>query len=285
MTIEELFGTLQQSVVSTWRKHLRTAKYSKHMALNDFYEEMPDKVDALIEAWMGVNGRKIKSYDNILQSKNMNTLSYLKELRRVVKQGYALMNGEAELEAKLDDIVELIDSTLYKVKELSENKTMKDLKDFVVESLTINESVSFLDGCGSYPDNWDLVSIFRETDGGNSSKLKSYDWADYFDEDFVEAHKKDIIDLFTNFFAPVNSISNDDLGNLDEGSLDDEEVRDDLGIDEDHGVALHKDGDDGTWTVITFTKDINKLPSKQEKAIFNLISKYEDAGYYIEWWG
>ena len=95
MTIEELFGTLQQSVVAGWRKHLRTAKYSKHMALNDFYEEMPDKVDALIEAWMGVNGKKIKSYENILQSKNMNTLSYLKELRKVVKQGYALMNDEA----------------------------------------------------------------------------------------------------------------------------------------------------------------------------------------------
>lgn len=134
MTIEELFGTLQQSVVSTWRKHLRTAKYSKHMALNDFYEEMPEKVDALIEAWMGANGKKIKSYDNILQSKNMNTLSYLKDLRKIVKDGYTLMNGDAELEALLDDIVELIDSTLYKVKELSENNKV-DLKDFLMESL------------------------------------------------------------------------------------------------------------------------------------------------------
>lgn len=136
MTIEQLFGTLQQSVVSTWRKHLRTAKYSKHMALNDFYEEMPEKVDDLIEAWMGVNGKKIKNYENILQSSNMNTLSYLKELRRVVKQGYVLMNGEKELEALLDDIVELIDSTLYKVKELNENN-MIDLKDFINESMSI----------------------------------------------------------------------------------------------------------------------------------------------------
>lgn len=141
MTIEELFGTLQQSVVSTWRKHLRTAKYSKHMALDEFYNEMPEKVDALIEAWMGVNGKKIKSYDNILQSKNMNTLLYLKELRKIVKQGYTLMNGEAELEAKLDDIVELIDSTLYKVKELSENK-VTDLKDFINESLLNEANIS-----------------------------------------------------------------------------------------------------------------------------------------------
>lgn len=184
MTIEELFGTLQQSVVSTWRKHLRTAKYSKHMALNDFYEEMPEKVDALIEAWMGVNGRKIKSYDNILQSKNMNTLSYLKELRRVVKQGYALMNGEAELEAKLDDIVELIDSTLYKVKELSENKTMKNLKDFINESLDIvNEaidkprsnktfSVCYVDEISTLLDDGTIE--FRDAEYDNEEELMDY---------------------------------------------------------------------------------------------------------------
>jgi DNA-binding ferritin-like protein len=140
MTIEELFGTLQQSVVGTWRKHLRTSKYSKHMALDEFYTEMPEKVDALIEAWMGVNGRKPKQFDNILKSKNMNTLDYLKSLKKVVKDGYELMDGEKELEALLDDIAELIDSTLYKVKELNENKTMADLKEFLNKSL-VNEAL------------------------------------------------------------------------------------------------------------------------------------------------
>lgn len=134
MTIEELFGTLQQAVVATWRKHLKTYKYSKHMALDEFYKELPEKVDALIEAWMGAKGKKINSFTNIITSKNMGTLVYLKELRKVVKQGYELMGGDAELEALMDDIVELIDSTLYKVKELSENKVM-NLKDFINESL------------------------------------------------------------------------------------------------------------------------------------------------------
>ena len=161
MTIEELFGTLQQSVIAVWRKHLRTAKYSKHIALNDFYEEMPEKVDDLIEAWMGINGRKIKGYDNILQSKNMNTLAYLKELRRVVKQGYELMNNEPDLNAKLDDIIELIDSTLYKVKELNESNII-DLKDFINESL-VNESISKNRAIkiisGLYNDDGDLVSV------------------------------------------------------------------------------------------------------------------------------
>lgn len=141
MTIEELFGTLQQSIVGAWRKHLRTSKYSKHMALDEFYTEMPEKVDALIEAWMGVNGKKPKNFDNLLSSKNLGTLDYLKSLRKVVKDGYELMNGEPELEACLDDIVKLIDSTLYKIKELKENKTMIDLKDYINESL-ISEAIS-----------------------------------------------------------------------------------------------------------------------------------------------
>lgn len=134
MTIEELFGTLQQSIIGAWRKHLRTSKYSKHMALDEFYTEMPEKVDALIEAWMGVNGRKPKSFDNLLSSKNLGTLDYLKSLRKVVKDGYMLMEGEPELEACLDDIAELIDSTIYKIKELSESEVI-DLKDYINEAL------------------------------------------------------------------------------------------------------------------------------------------------------
>lgn len=134
LTVEDLFGTLQQSVVATWRKHLRGAKYSKHMALDEFYKEMPELVDNLIEIWMGVKGHKIDGFNNVIQSSNLNTIKYLQELRGVVKKGYALMEGEPELEACLDDILALIDSTLYKVKELSESD-MVDLKDFISEAL------------------------------------------------------------------------------------------------------------------------------------------------------
>lgn len=134
MKIEELFGTLQMSVVSGWRKHLRSAKYGKHIALQEFYEEMPDKVDALIEGWMGANGKKIGSFTNVLSSANMNTLTYLKELKSICKQGYELLDDNEELESLLDDIVNLINSTLYKVKELSESRFMP-LTDFISEQL------------------------------------------------------------------------------------------------------------------------------------------------------
>lgn len=134
MTIEELFGTLQMSVVATWRKHLRSAKYGKHEALDEFYKEMPEKVDALIEGWMGANGKKVGAFQNVLSSSNLNTLKYLQELKRVCKEGYSLMGDNDELKGLMDDIVNQINSTLYKVKELSESK-MIDLVDFINESL------------------------------------------------------------------------------------------------------------------------------------------------------
>lgn len=134
MTIEELFGTLQMSVVAGWRKHLKSAKYGNHIALQEFYEEMPDKVDALIEAWMGAHGKKVGSFQNILSSSNMNTLKYLQELKKICKEGYELMGDNDELKGLMDDIVNQINSTLYKVKELSESRMM-DLSDFVNEAL------------------------------------------------------------------------------------------------------------------------------------------------------
>lgn len=136
MTIEQLFGTLQMAVVGSWRKHLRTAKYAKHMALDEFYKEMPDKVDALIEAWMGANGRKTGNFENLLSSANYNTLNYLHELKKVCKQGYDLLDENKELESLLDDIVNLINSTLYKVKELNEGRM--DLAEYINEA--INEA-------------------------------------------------------------------------------------------------------------------------------------------------
>ena len=65
---------------------------------------------------------------------NSNTLKYLGELKNVCKQGYVLLGDNDELKGLLDDIVNLINSTLYKVKELSES-SMMDLTDFINEKL------------------------------------------------------------------------------------------------------------------------------------------------------
>ena len=131
MTINEFFGTLQESVTDTWRKHLQTNKYSKHMALDEYYTEMPDKVDDLIEAWQAENDI-VEDYVCILKAEDYDAVGYLEELKKIVKEGRSLMNS-SELESLCDDCLSLIDSTLYKLKHLKES--FISLGEYLKESI------------------------------------------------------------------------------------------------------------------------------------------------------
>lgn len=133
--IEEFFGTLQQATVETWKEHLKTDKYSSHIALNDFYEDIVELVDALIEEYMGKYG-KVTEFKNIMTSEKLGAIKYLEELRELVTAGREELIDEkdTELHSDIDAILSLISSTLYKLKELKEHK-MKNLTDFIKENL------------------------------------------------------------------------------------------------------------------------------------------------------
>lgn len=133
-TIEEFLGTLQQSTVETWKEHLKTDKYSAHIALNDFYEDIVELVDSLIEEYQGKYG-VVKDLKNIMTSEKLGAIKYLEELHELAASGRAELIDEkdSELQSDIDAILSLIDSTLYKLKELKEKKV--DLKDFLIEGL------------------------------------------------------------------------------------------------------------------------------------------------------
>lgn len=139
-TIEEFFGTLLQSVTETHKKHLMTGKYSGHKALNEFYDEMPELVDALVEHWQGIHG-KVESFKNDLLSDNMGTIEYLEELLDMCEDAKeSLLDEDDALNSDVDDIIGQISSTLYQLKELKEGMKphMKSLSVYLKESL--NES-------------------------------------------------------------------------------------------------------------------------------------------------
>lgn len=216
MTIEELFGTLQMSVVAGWRKHLKSAKYGKHIALQEFYEEMPDKVDALIEGWMGAHGKKVGAFQNVLTSSNMNTLKYLQELKRICKEGYMLLDDNEELKGLMDDIVNLINSTLYKVKELSES-SIKSLAEFVNEALLNEAKIKDVKTTvGKYIawyfdkkkiEDVDFDKDYNTTDFDLTSLEDEFD-GDYQKQfDYLVAHKDDKITLKQEEDTEFNDIS------------------------------------------------------------------------------
>lgn len=136
MTIEEYFGTLQQSFVEIWKNHLQTGKYSDHKALNEYYDDIVDCVDGLIEAWQGING-KTGELKNTIDTKFDDPVPYLEELKKFTKEGREELidKDDTELWSCTDDILKLIDSTLYKLKELKEDKGMKSLRAYILESL------------------------------------------------------------------------------------------------------------------------------------------------------
>ena len=139
--IGELFGTLQQSVVAEWRKHLQTGKYSKHMALDEFYKDMPEAVDDLIEAYQGHNSVKVEDYKNIIDATEYDALGYLEALHDMIHESKYLLEG-SELLSLLDECLSIIDSTMYKLRELKEDITsLTSLKSYIKEQL-VEESES-----------------------------------------------------------------------------------------------------------------------------------------------
>ncbi len=120
ITVEQFFGTLQQSMVESWKSHLKTSKYSEHIALDEYSSSIVDKVDSLIENYMGTH-EKLEDYENLLTLDEYDSIEYFEQLRQIVIDGRELMDSP-ELESGTDDILGLIDTTLYKLKNLTESK-------------------------------------------------------------------------------------------------------------------------------------------------------------------
>jgi len=182
MKVEEFFGTLQESVVMTWRKHLKTKKYSSHMALDEYYKEAPELIDALIEGWQGTH-EKIENYVDLLKDKKFETaIDYLTELRKITKEGRELMDS-SELQSDTDAILSLIGRVLYKLKELKENIGLVDYLKLVDESKTDLRAMT------DYAESWarqcwkdkDFVELFTAITNGIYRELSERaiaDWAE-----------------------------------------------------------------------------------------------------------
>lgn len=134
MTIQEYFGTLQQSFVEVWKNHLETSKFSDHKALNDYYDEIVDAMDTTIEDYQGIYG-KLGDLKNTIDTDINDPVSYLENIKEFLKDGREelISKDDTELWSDLDNVLSIIDSTLYKLKELKESDGAKSLYDYIIE--------------------------------------------------------------------------------------------------------------------------------------------------------
>lgn len=100
--------------------HLQTNSYAEHKALNEYYDEIVDLTDGLIETFQGKYGILV-DYSNLpLQNyqDNMQVVTYfiqLAELVHVMREDFE----DSYLQNQIDNVVELIESTKYKLRFLS----------------------------------------------------------------------------------------------------------------------------------------------------------------------
>jgi hypothetical protein len=115
-TAPSFFATLLNSATTAHILHLQTGSYAQHKALNTLYSDLPDLADGLIEAYQGKYG-VVNNYPAQSVTTPSDALGFVQELRAfVLSNRYtALKQSDSELQNITDNIVELLDSTIYKL--------------------------------------------------------------------------------------------------------------------------------------------------------------------------
>ena len=100
--------------------HLNTRSFSKHMALNTFYDEIIELADGFAEAYQGRKGL-IGPISLMSAKKTTNIIEFLQDqLKEIEDCRYEVADKtDTPLQNLIDGIIELYLSTLYKLRFLA----------------------------------------------------------------------------------------------------------------------------------------------------------------------
>jgi hypothetical protein len=120
MSCEKFIGMLFLARDVTHSVHLNTRSYSKHKALQKFYENIIDRVDTFAEAYQGRHGL-IGPIALMSAKKTENVVAFLEDqLAELEAMRYDVCDkADAPLQNLIDGIIELYLSTLYKLRFLA----------------------------------------------------------------------------------------------------------------------------------------------------------------------
>ncbi|MHB0965291.1 MAG: DUF5856 family protein [Bellilinea sp.] len=95
-------------------QHLRAGSYAQHMALNSFYDEIAGLADSIAEAWQGAYQKKL-TFPNP-GPLTSDPLASLKTLRTWIEDNRGAACDDSEIQNVIDEVMQLIDSTMYKLR-------------------------------------------------------------------------------------------------------------------------------------------------------------------------
>ena len=108
MNINSIFKQINDSASDAHLAHLNTSSYAEHMALGEFYEDVREKMDTLIETMVSLGTSKTSppSQTMVLQAQ-YNSLRKMKD---------DVTEGNDALEVVFDDVLLCYTKVLYKLK-------------------------------------------------------------------------------------------------------------------------------------------------------------------------
>ena len=108
---------LLNSATCAHLQHWQTRNYATHKALGKYYAAIPDLVDKLVETYMGRNGLVGEFEEEFEIEKD--PVRYFKALQKYVDESRKHLPKDSELQNIIDEILDLINSTLYTLQNLS----------------------------------------------------------------------------------------------------------------------------------------------------------------------
>jgi len=114
-TAAEVFATLLHAATTGHMLHLQSRSFSEHMALNTFYSELPELTDDLIEAYQGKYGI-VADYPSGYEPFTGPAIEFVSALSDYFTASRASIGPDSELQNLCDELQQLFDSTLYKLR-------------------------------------------------------------------------------------------------------------------------------------------------------------------------
>jgi hypothetical protein len=109
-------GTLMQSRNQAHIFHLQTPSFAAHKALQDYYEEIVELIDGLVESYQGrygiLRGYKMES----IIKEDDSAVTYFEGLCKFVEIIRTKVPQDSYIQNEIDNVVNLIESTKYKLK-------------------------------------------------------------------------------------------------------------------------------------------------------------------------
>jgi hypothetical protein len=116
-TLQDLVMCLLHSQITTHIMHWQTESYAQHVALGEYYSEIPELIDAVVEAYQGKTSIILRGFPTDMENyEQMNPLAYMEQLSAEVTAYRGLFGTDPEIQNLVDAIADLIDSTMYKLR-------------------------------------------------------------------------------------------------------------------------------------------------------------------------